>query len=164
MTDAPLSHQLENEKLIVDAYINLYEFVMNVDGEKAYLRLKENNSVDWQGKRWQGIPLSFEGASVSKSDAPRRPKFVCANPNGVFSPYVLDGYLVGATLYKYRVLYDDLVENKNIYQVQKWKVWQPTTFTNSHVELELRTPMDGFNVKIPRRTYTAPDFPILNIK
>ena len=72
MKNIPEKHILENQKLIADGYVDLYEFLVQSDGEYYFLRLKENNSVEWgldytdsdgtqHLKRWQGIPLKFEG-------------------------------------------------------------------------------------------------------
>lgn len=164
MVKQPLSHELENEKLVVDGYVDLFEFVLSVDGEVSYLRIKNNNSVEWNGFHWEGVPLMFDGYENSSLTAPKRPQFAVANPNGVFSSYIRDGYLVNATLNRYRVLYTNIIENKPIYQKQKWKVWAPVSFDDKQISLELRTPMDGFNSSIPARVYKPPEFPVVSLK
>lgn len=160
----PRSHIEQNEKIFADGYVDLYEFIVNTRGEIYYLRIKENNSVKWNGYEWQGIPLSFEGWKNSSLDQPCRPTFTVANPNGVFSSYIREGALINATMRRYRVLSEDIINDKAVYVRQNWRVWQVKSFTNVAVVLELRTPMDGFNVRLPRRCYESPDFPIITVR
>ena len=175
MKNLPEKHIYENQKLVADGYVDLYEFLVNSGGEYYFLRLKENNSVDWgidytdadgtqHLKHWQGIPLKFEGWENSTLGSPKRPQFVCGNPNGVFSGYIRNGALVGAMMTRYRVLADDIVNGREIYLSQKWRVWSVKSFTKASVSLELRSPMDGYNVKLPPRTYRPPEFPVLSLK
>lgn len=155
----PQSHALENEKLIVDGYVSLFRFDLDVDGERQTLFLKNNNSVNWQGHRWEGLPLSFEGYESSTLTAPRRPTFMCANPDKSFTPYLRDGRLTRGKMTRYKVLYDDILNDVNVFQKSTWIVWNVTAFSRSSIVLELRAPIDGFNVVAPPRAYRPPEFP-----
>ena len=47
MKNLPEKHIYENQKLIADGYVDLYEFLVNSNGQYYFLRLKQNNTVDW---------------------------------------------------------------------------------------------------------------------
>lgn len=184
----PEKIQLENNKIIADGYVDLFQFTFNeklklpngeIVNSPVYLFLKENNSVTWgthevyhrdteswtdEPTVWQGIPLLFEGWENSSLTSPKRPTFTCGNPNGVYSGWIKQEALVGAMMTRYRVLYDDIVNNRPIYIKQKWRCWSVKSFTNQTIVLEMRSPMDGFNVKLPPRTYRPPEFPVVRMR
>lgn len=156
----PREHLIENEKLIADGYVDLFEIKLK---NNTYLFLKNNNTVEWQGKTWQGIPLSFEGYSSSSNDSLSRPSFSVANPNGSFSTYIRDGLLNRATITRYRVLYQNILNNVNVFQSQTWIVWNTPSFNNKFINFELRTTLDGPNFVVPARQYLPPEFPCVRL-
>lgn len=156
----PESHRIENEKLVADGYVDLFQVVLK---NNTNLYLKNNNTVNWQGKSWQGIPLSFEGYSSSSTEELSRPSLSIANPNGTFSTYIRDGLLNRAVLYRYRVLYKDILEDNNVYQKQTWIVWSTPSLTNKYIQFELRTTLDGPNFVVPARQYLPPEFPCVKL-
>ena len=156
----PESHKIENEKLVADGCVDLFQVVLK---NNTNLYLKNNNTVNWQGKSWQGIPLSFEGYSSSSTEELSRPSLSIANPNGAFSTYIRDGLLNRAVLYRYRVLYKDILEDNNVYQKQTWIVWSTPSLTNKYIQFELRTTLDGPNFVVPARQYLPPEFPCVKL-
>ncbi len=160
MSDLPQSHREENEKLVADGYVQLFEIKLR-NGD--YINLKNNNSVEWQGTTWTGLPLSFSGFSSASSDTYSRPTMSIANPNGAFSTFIRDGLLVKATLTRYIVLYDDILNNRNIYQSKKWVIWNTPSLNSNYIQLELRNPMDGVNFNVPARMYMPPEFPTVTL-
>lgn len=163
MTNAviPQTHRVNNEKLVSDGYVYLFEIELN---NGSYLYFKENNSVNWQGKTWTGIPLSFEGYSSASGETLSRPTLSVANPEGSFSTFIRDGHLIRSVIKRYAVLYSDILNNNNVYQVKTWLVWNVPQMTKDMIQLELRNPMDGVNFNIPARAYMPPEFPSVSLK
>lgn len=159
----PDSHSLENEKLIVDAYVYLYRFTFKVDGEIQNFYIKENNTVYWQGNRWEGIPLQFDGYEATELTSPKRPTFTCGNPNGVLAPYIRDKSLQRARMTQFKVLYPNILNDLPVYEKRDWIVWNVTSLSRSMVSLEVRSPIDGFNVVAPPRSYRPPQFPAVSL-
>lgn len=159
--EIPQSHREENEKLLADGYVQLFEIKLR-DG--SFLTLKNNNSVKWQGVTWTGIPLSFEGWQTASSDSLARPTMMIANPNGAFSTFIRDGLLTKAVITRYLVLYEDILNDRNVYQSKKWVVWNNPSLTNMSISLELRNPMDGVNFNVPARMYIPPEFPSVQLR
>lgn len=84
-------------------------------------------------------------------------------PSTTFSTFVRDGYLTRATVTRYLVLYDDFVNNRNVYQKRTWTIWRVTSLNKQYIGLELRNPMDGVNFNVPARRYLPPEFPFVEV-
>ena len=156
----PDSHRQNNEKLVADGYVELFEIKLR---NGSYIYLKENNTVQWQGKSWTGVPLAFEGYSSAANDKLSRPVLSVVNPDGVFSTFVRDGHILRATVTRYSVLYDDIVNNRNIYHKKVWIAWNIPQMSRDMIQLELRNPMDGVNFDVPARMYIPPEFPSVSL-
>lgn len=162
----PEEHLEDAQKLLADGIVQLYEIKLS---NNTYLHLKSDNSVSWNGYDWQGIPILFEGYSSAQGDTYSRPTLSIANPDGVFSTSVLptDGYSYGlldrAVVNRYIVLYDDLVNNRPIYQKKTWIIWFIKTINKNIIQVELRNPMDGVNFDVPARMYIPPEFPFVSL-
>lgn len=152
--------QLEDaQKLIADGIVQLYEIRLS-DG--TYLHLKADNSVEWNGYQWTGIPILFEGYSSAQGSSYSRPTLSIANPDGAFSTFVRDGFLDRAVVNRYIVLYDDIVNDRPIYQKKTWVIWFIKTLNKNIIQVELRNPMDGVNFDVPARMYIPPEFPFVD--
>lgn len=156
----PESHRQNNEKLVADGYVELFEIVLR-NGET--IRLKENNTVQWLGKMWTGVPLSFEGYSSAAGDKLSRPVMTLVNPDGVFSTFVRDGRILKAAITRYSVLYDDVLNNRNVFHKKVWIAWNIPQLTRDMIQVELRNPMDGVNFDVPARMYIPPEFPSVTL-
>lgn len=156
----PESHRQNNEKLVADGYVELFEIVLR-NGET--IRLKENNTVQWLGKTWTGVPLSFEGYSSAAGDKLSRPVMTLVNPDGVFSTFVRDGRILKAAITRYSVLYDDVLNNRNVFHKKVWIAWNIPQLTRDMIQVELRNPMDGVNFDVPARMYIPPEFPSVTL-
>lgn len=156
----PESHRQNNEKLVADGYVELFEIVLR-NGET--IRLKENNTVQWLGKTWTGVPLSFEGYSSAAGDKLSRPVMTLVNPDGVFSTFVRDGHILKAAITRYSVLYDDVLNNRNVFHKKVWIAWNIPQLTRDMIQVELRNPMDGVNFDVPARMYIPPEFPSVTL-
>ena len=156
----PQSHRENNEKLVSDGYVHLFEIKLR-NGE--YLYFKENNTVKWQGRTWTGIPMAFEGYSSASGESLSRPTLSIANPEGSFSTFIRDGILLRSVITRYSVLYQDILNDNNIYQKKVWVAWNVPQLTRDMLQLELRNPMDGVNFDVPARMYLPPEFPSVTL-
>lgn len=170
--------QLEDaQRLIADGLVQLYE-VKLADG--TTYNWKQDDSVTWNGATWTGIPILFEGYSTAQGDSYSRPTLTIANPdvlsaNDEYAHSTMaaliqpqDGYEYGllyrAKITRYLVLYDDLKNNRPIYQKKSWIVWHIKLINRNMIQVELRNPMDGVNFDIPARMYIPPEFPFVTLK
>lgn len=156
----PQSHRENNEKLVADGYVHLYEIKLR---NGTFLCFKENNTVKWQGRIWTGIPLSFEGYSTAAGDKLARPTLLIANPDGAFSTFIRDGLILRSEITRYSVLYEDILNDKPVFQKKTWIAWNVPSLTREAMTLELRNPMDGVNFDIPARMYLPPEFPSVTL-
>lgn len=156
----PQSHRENNEKLVSDGYVHLFEIKLR-NGD--YLYFKENNTVKWQGRTWTGIPMAFEGYSSASGESLSRPTLSIANPEGSFSTFIRDGILLRSVITRYSVLYQDILNDNNIYQKKVWVAWNVPQLTRDMLQLELRNPMDGVNFDVPARMYLPPEFPSVTL-
>ena len=169
--------QLEDaQKLIADGIIQLYEIIL---ANESVIRLKQDNSVTWNGENWFGIPILFEGYSSAQGNSYSRPTLSIANPDvvnntddKVYSTYSSltqpqEGYPYGlldrAIVNRYLVLYDDLVNDRPIYQKKTWIIWFIKSVNKNVIQVELRNPMDGVNFDVPARMYIPPEFPFVTL-
>lgn len=158
-TIIPDTHKIENLKLEADAYVDLFQIDLY---NKTTLRLKAGDDIEWAGYLWEGYPIELSGHELD-SEKLSRPILRVVNPEGIFSSLFTSGDIEKATLYRYRVLRQDLDNNREIYQRLKWIIWNVKSITKNYVELELRNPMDGNNFNVPARLFIQPDFPSVTL-
>lgn len=158
-TIIPDTHKIENLKLEADAYVDLFQIDLY---NKTTLRLKAGDDIEWAGYLWEGYPIELSGHELD-SEKLSRPTLRVVNPEGIFSSLFISGDIEKATLYRYRVLRQDLDNNREIYQRLKWIIWNVKLITKNYVELELRNPMDGNNFNVPARLFIQPDFPSVTL-
>lgn len=158
-TIIPDTHKIENLKLEADAYVDLFQIDLY---NKTTLRLKAGDDTEWAGYLWEGYPIELSGHELD-SEKLSRPTLRVVNPEGIFSSLFISGDIEKATLYRYRVLRQDLDNNREIYQRLKWIIWNVKSITKNYAELELRNPMDGNNFNVPARLFIQPDFPSVTL-
>lgn len=158
-TIIPDTHKIENLKLEADAYVDLFQIDLY---NKTTLRLKAGDDIEWAGYLWEGYPIELSGHELD-SEKLSRPTLRVVNPEGIFSSLFISGDIEKATLYRYRVLRQDLDNDREIYQRLKWIIWNVKSITKNYVELELRNPMDGNNFNVPARLFIQPDFPSVTL-
>lgn len=156
----PVEHLEDSNKLVADGIVQLFEVKLS-DG--SYLWFKQDNDVHWNGRDWTGVPLAFEGYSSANGESLARPTLSIVNPDGAWSTFVRDGMLTRAVCTRYLVLYDDLINDRPIYQKRMWIIWYPRSLNRQYIQFELRNPMDGVNFDVPARVYMPPEFPFVDI-
>lgn len=160
-TIIPDEHKEENLKLSADPYVDLFHIHLKTGGN---FYIKEGDPLDWNGNRWESLPIALTGYEINSDGKVARPKLQVVNPEGVFSRIILDGDIEKAKLYRYRVLRRDIDQDRPVYQMLMWIIWMCTSVTKNYVEFELRNPMDGNNFYVPARQYLPPEFPTVTFK
>ena len=165
-TDLPTSHVEEAMKLEVRAYVEFFKIdLRKPDGTVYTLFICPQKTVVWQGATWNGdMPCTISESSSNISGETTRPKFTIVNPNGVWSKYIHQGWVDGATFSRYRVLRPDVDADVNSFQLNLWRMSKVVNLTKNNVVLELRTALDGHNFKIPGDTYRPPKYPTVSVQ
>lgn len=156
----PISHVHEAHQLTADAVVLMFKITLVSGG---IIRIKNNNNVTWQGQTFEGVPLTISGLSFTASEEVSRPTLTIANPAGVYSSLVRDRLLERATVLQYRVLYQHIVANTNIFASRTWKIARSPSFNKHSITLELRDQLDGQPFMVPSRFFTPPEFPTVSI-
>lgn len=152
----PQSHIDEAHKLVADAPVKLYKITLSTG---AIIRIKNNNTVTWQGNVYEGVPMALSGVSFSAGDEANRPKVMVANPDGIYSSLVRTKVFERGTLLQYEVLKQHLDTNQNIFNSRTWRIARALEVNLHVISLELRNLTDGPMAKIPSRFFTQPEFP-----
>ena len=160
MSNIPASHIDEANKLEADGIVELFQIDMT---NTSSLYLKSESTALWNGQTWEGLAIALSGVGSYGDDQISKPKLSLTNPDAIFSPFVSQGEFDAAFVTRYRVLYDDLVNDRPIYINQVWQINRVAALTRSMVSLELRSLTDVPNFIIPARTYTPPKFPVVSI-
>ena len=157
----PVEHMEDAQKLEADAYIDLFQIVLSDRTSKLYLKM--NHDVTWQGNTYEGTGIKIDGVATYASEEVSRPKLSIFNPEGVYSALVDDGLLDGAKVIRYRVLKEDVDNDRPIYRAQQWKISRVSDLRVGAIVFELRDLMDGQTFMVPYRMFIPPDFPTVSI-
>lgn len=147
-------------KLTADGIVELVQIELALGGT---LRLKNNDTVTWQGNEWEGLALQFQGYGNSADEELSRPTLSIANPEGVLSQYILSGQLEKSIVKRIRVLRQNLLADLNIFEQQSWYISRVITVNKLMASFELRNPLDGPNFLCPARMFLPPDFPAVSL-
>lgn len=156
VTTNPTEHLAEARKLNPNPYVELFE--IQIDANHT-IRCTSHPTITWRNEQWDNYPLSFSGYNVQSTGEQSRPKFQIANPNAIFSSFVAKNAFSKATVKRFMVFRDDLVNGIPTYILNKWKVSRVASLTKDSVTLELRSITDGVRYTLPARQYMPPDFP-----
>lgn len=161
MSEIPQSHIDDANSLTADGIVSLYHIILR-DGSNLYL--KSDNDATWQGNVYEGVGIKM-GEVSNSSDATEasRPQLIIANPLGVFSSFAASGNIDRAEVRRYRLLRQHLIDNRNIYTRQSWKVMRIVSMGKRTLTVELRNQLDGPNFVTPARMFLAPEFPSVTI-
>jgi lambda family phage minor tail protein L len=160
MNNLPQEHIEENLELEGDAYVDLYQIVLQ-NGTRLYL--KADDEATWQGNNYEGTGIIMTAPTQKTGGEVSRPTLSLANPEGIFTPIIADGDLDRATVLKYKVLRKHIDTDQAIYQSQTWIIWRTVALTNQTVQFELRNQLDGQNFTVPARVFIPPNFPWVSL-
>lgn len=160
MTSVPVEHIHDSQKLVADASIDLFE--LTPAGTTATLFFKADNTLEFLGETYEGMPLQFVGLSRATDGSSIMPKLTIGDGQQsleAFKPLVFDGNLDGATLVHHEVLLDNLLANADIKQTMVYRVKRIPSYTAIFIELQLATASDAMGYTIPSRAFFPPAFP-----
>lgn len=163
MTTAPTSHLEEAQKLEADALVDLYELYLKTS--TTVLRFKNENSVTWGGKLYEGMAVKLSGDARTADAEETRATMRVMNPEGIFNAFAFDGKLDMATLIRKRVLRQHIDGNVQIFQQRMWYISRITeVITNQSLTVELRNMSEGPVFMIPARMFIPPEFPTVSLR
>ncbi len=158
---APINLQrTEAHSLTPDGIVELFQITLRTG---AFLNLKANNSVTWQGTVYEACPIQLTNVSRGSDAQANRPSLTIANPDNILSPFIINGYLDRAYFSRKSVLYQDLLADNNVYDERIWVISRCTLLTNQLATFELRDVIDGPNYRCPVRLYLPPAFPFVTL-
>lgn len=155
-------HVEEAQKLQAEALVDLFEIHMK--GEiPSVVRINNVRNITWQGNLYEGLACQLTGTARSSDDEVNRPMLTIMNPDGIFKPYVAQGVLDGATVYRKRLLRSMLEADVNMCETNVWFVGRIAVLTSQTIGLELRNLSDGPNSTIPARMFYPPEYPVVSL-
>ncbi len=150
----------DSYSLTPDGIVDLFRITLRTG---AFLHLKLNDTVTWQGDVYESCPIQLTGVSRSSDGQANRPSLTIANPDNILSPFIINGYLDRAFVTRKSVLYQNMLNNLNICDERLWVISRCTLLTNQLATFELRDVIDGPNYRCPVRLYLPPDFPFVTL-
>lgn len=159
MTDAPIQHIQDAQKLTSDREVSLWEITLR-DNSKVFLR--NGPAITWRGNTYENLPIMLTGEETTSDDKTSRPSLKVFNPKKIFGPMAHEGKFELATVIRRVVLQENLVANRNVFVPTVWIIGQIQTCTSRILQVQLRSPTDGPNMNVPYRFYGPPDFPTVS--
>jgi phage-related protein len=160
MSNVPNAHIDDATRLQADGMVEFFQFDLT-SGSSVYL--KNENTVLWNGNQWEGVAIKISGVGSYSDDQIAKPKITFQNPDAIFSPFAAQGVFTAGFMTRYRVAYDDVINNNPVYVNQVWQIGRVSALTRSLITLELRSLTDVPNFIIPARTYQPPEFPSVSV-
>ena len=156
-------HFKQSHELQPEPYVDFFEIRVNPTADSARLLLTNNPDTVWQGETWTNFPIELTGVASRTTGEANRPSLRLGNPNGVFSYLISTGQLYGGTVRRYRVLKHHLEAGVLSYVTSFWDISRVSSLNNHFAVLELRTPGDRQDYKLPARQFFPPEFPYVKI-
>lgn len=142
--------------LEADALVTLYEVELT---NGVVLRLCPQRPVIWKGNEYDALPAHMADIEIDAQGKLNRPKFSFANPEGIFSFPINNGFLDNAIISRIQILKEDLEANRDIAIQHRLRVSRVVSMMQEVVVVELRDVLDGHQFEIPARRYLPPEFP-----
>lgn len=156
----PQSHLSDAQKLEAEGKVDLFEIYFVPNGQ---LYLKNNGTVTWQNRVYEHLPVGLSGVGDNSDEEESKPQMIVANPDGLFSPFVVTGALDRATVVRKRLLRSHLEANQNIFSQRSWYVNRIAELTHTRITLELTNLSEGPNFMVPARMFIPPLFPVVSL-
>lgn len=162
ISDIPLTHQEEAYKLDATGLVELFQITLQGGGSVLYFT--PYLDCTWQGHTWESFPCRITEMSTQSMGENSRPKLTLANPDGLFSGYVISNMLDNATVVRYRVSPDDVATNTNRFMKNTWRISKVVALNKNMIVIELRSAMDGHYFKLPGNSYFPPEYPHVSLQ
>lgn len=160
MANIPIEHVQDSHNLLADGRVELFE--MTPSGGSGVLRFKNDNTVEWRGMEYTGMPVALSGEKKTSDSGLTMPKMTVGDQNvnlSMFKPLVYDGYLDNAIIVKQTVLLDNLLNNRLIREIEIYRVKRVEEYTRTRITMQLATLSDSLGFEMPYRTFLPPAFP-----
>lgn len=161
--DLPDTQIADAFSLTPDALVFLFKIQLNAAYGGTIICLTGQKEVTWQGMTFESVGVTLTEDGVSTSGEWRRPKFSVVNPDGVFSAFIAQGKMNGATVTRYAVNKADLDADVARYSVNIWRHSKTLAMTKPMVTFELRSPLDGPMFYLPARAFYPPEYPHVSL-
>lgn len=160
MPQIPVEHVKDSHKLIADGRIELFE--LTPAGGTGTLRFKPDNDATWLGNAYTGIPCALSGEKKSADSGVSMPKLTIGQQDvdlSMFKGLIYDETIDNAIIVRYTVLRDNLVNNRNIRELNIYRVKRVEEYGRSKISLQLATLSDSLGFSMPYRQFLPPGFP-----
>ena len=158
----PTSHVEESLKLTSDGLVDLFK--INIKNTSTFICFTTREPIKWDGDNYESVFCRLDGDSQNSDGQEVRPTLTIQNPEGVFTPYLLNGTLDLSLVTRYRVLRTHLEANIKISQRRLWYVSAVTNIISGQsFTLNLRNMSEGPTFWLPARTFSPPDFPSVSL-
>ncbi len=160
MVTIPAEHIADSHKLLADGIVELFEITPS--GGSGTIYVKNDNNATWQGNTYTGFPISLSGEKRLSDTGLSMPKMTLGDGTlslSPFKPLVYDGYLDNAVVVRKRLLLDNLINNRLIYEGSTYRIKRVEEYSRLRITAQLATISDSLGFSMPYRTYLPPDFP-----
>jgi len=160
MTTIPIEQIQDAHLLQADGEVYLYE--LSPSEGTGTVRIKDDNTVTYRGKVYEGLPLKFEGESYSSDGTVSQPTLTIGDQQinlMALKPLLFDGAMDGGVVIRHRILLDDLINNRLILTTDEYRIQRIPEYSRSQISFTLARQADSLNFSIPFSQYYTPDFP-----
>lgn len=162
MAAIPSTHISDAHKLIADAKIDLYELTPSIGS--GTLRFKNDSNERWLGNDYTGLPVKLSGETFTSQGSAPQPSLQIGDMGvnlSPFKPLIFNGGMDNARIVRYRVLLDDLINNRNIKEVSVYRVKRIESYSVSQITVSLAVFSPSGPSSLPFRQFVPPDFPFV---
>ena len=161
MSEAPVQHLQDAQKLTADGYVHLYEIVLR--NNQGTVFLSDSGLITWQGQTYDSAPITMTGEKETSTEEVARPILTVYNPENVLASFIVTRVLEKSIVKRKQVLRANIDGNNNIFDQRTWFIGRVTSFLRGQLTVELRNLTDGPNFMMPRRQYLPPEFPVVSV-
>lgn len=163
-SNLPHDHIVDAFELVGKAQVDLLKIELNQNSGGAIICINPTVDRVWQGRTWEFMPFTLQGEGTSTQGEAKRPKFTVANPNGAFSAFIAQGKMDNATITRYRVNVEDVINDVNSFQMNVWRVSKVLSMGKPTATFELRSPLDGQFFLLPADAFYPPEYPHVSLQ
>lgn len=161
MTQAPVEHREDALKL-EDADHIVQLFRVRLKTGTTY-RFWNGPTRTYRGQLFNGMACQMTGDKKTSDNEVSRPLLSIANPENAFSGFAAAGLFDMAEVVRWELLQDHFLNDVNIYDQRVWISTRVVSIKNQILTVELRSPLDLPNFKVPSRVYAPPEFPAVSL-
>lgn len=145
-----------------DGRIDLFE-ISPLSGGTIYV--KADNPYTWLGNDYEGLPMRFEDEERDINKMPE-PQMQIGQEDVDLLPFkglIADGHLEGGVVVRKRVLLDDMINQRDIKQMNFYRIKRVSEYSRTRVVMVLSSFSGAVQQTIPFRQYIPPAFPWVDL-